>query len=44
MKPAKSAIDSAADPRANRQRLKTKTFFLAAGLTGLLFAMLWLKP
>jgi hypothetical protein len=44
MKTAKSAIDPAANPRAKRQRVKTKTPFLAAGLTALLFAMLRLKP
>jgi hypothetical protein len=37
MKTAKSAIDPAADPRANRQRVKTNTSFLAAGLTALVF-------
>jgi hypothetical protein len=37
MKTARSAIDSGADPRANRQRVKTKTSFLAAGLTAFLF-------
>ena len=38
MKTAKSAIHPAGNPRANRQRVKTKTCFLAAGLTACLFA------
>jgi hypothetical protein len=38
MKTAKSAIDPAPDPRANRQRVKTSTFPLAAGLIAVLFA------
>jgi hypothetical protein len=32
---ANSAIDPAADPRANRQSVETKTSFLAAGVTAL---------
>jgi hypothetical protein len=37
MKTAKPPIDPAPDPRTNLQRVKTKTSFLAAGLTALLF-------
>jgi hypothetical protein len=37
MKTANSAIDLAADPRANRQRVETKTSFLTGVVTALLF-------
>ena len=38
MKITKSAIDTATDPRVNRQAMKKKTLFLAAGFAALLFA------